>query len=67
MNPLWRPVRQNFSPTLILDGDPSLAPVATNSVRPVAQERPGKGLWVESEALGTVLAAWTEPPVLPQE
>jgi hypothetical protein len=24
MNPLWRPVRQNFSPTLILDGDPTL-------------------------------------------
>jgi len=23
--------------------------------------------WVESEALGTVLAAWTEPPLLPQE
>jgi S-DNA-T family DNA segregation ATPase FtsK/SpoIIIE len=67
MNPLWRPVRQNFSPTLILDGDPMLAPVASNSVRPVAQERPGKGLWVESELVGTVLAAWTEPPEQPQE
>jgi S-DNA-T family DNA segregation ATPase FtsK/SpoIIIE len=67
IHPLWRAVRQNFSPTLILDGDPMLAPVATNSVRPVAQERPGKGLWVESELVGTVLAPWTEPPELPQE
>jgi hypothetical protein len=36
-------------------------------VRPVAQERPGKGLWVESELIGTALAAWTEPPEQPQE
>ncbi len=61
-SPLWRTVRQMFGPTLILDGDPALPAVATNSVRPVAQDRPGKGLWVESEVLGTVLAAWTEPP-----
>lgn len=67
MNPLWRPVRQNFSPTLILDGDPSLPAAAASSVRPLAQDRPGKGLWVETEAVGTVLAAWTEPPEIPQE
>lgn len=61
-SPLWRTVRQMFSPTLILDGDPALAAVATNSVRPQSQDRPGKGLWVTSEVAGTVLAAWTEQP-----
>lgn len=60
-NPLFGTLRNMYSPTLILDGDPSLAAVAAN-VRPVPQERPGKGLWVETELVGTVLAPWTEPP-----
>ncbi|TXI55757.1 type VII secretion protein EccCa [Mycolicibacterium mageritense] len=60
-NPLFSTLRNMYSPTMILDGDPAL-PVIASNVRPVAQERPGKGLWVETELVGTALAAWTEEP-----
>lgn len=60
-HPLFGTLRNMYSPTLILDGDASL-PAAAANVRPVAQERPGKGLWVETELVGSVLAAWTDPP-----
>ena len=60
-NPLWRTVRNMYSPTLILNGDRSLGPIAGKGVRAQAQ-RPGRGLWVEMDDPHAVLAAWTDPP-----
>lgn len=59
-NPLWRAVRNMYCPTLILNGDRGLGPVAGNGVRAAAQ-RPGRCLWAEAAA-HTVLVAWTDPP-----
>jgi len=60
-NPLWRTVRNMYSPTLILNGDRSIGPVAGKGVRAQVQ-RPGRGLWVEMDDPHAVLAAWTDPP-----
>lgn len=63
-NVLLRNLKNMFSPTVVLNGDPSLPAIAGQGVRPQLQ-RPGKGLWAEATTNApNVLFAWTEPPNL---